>query len=325
MCSAPCDRRVTHPEPRLTRGYDAAVYGALLAGCRAFHGGASDASGDLAHTAERLFPACGGRFVPAASEAAAFEAARDEVAAGQRGIVAASGAELWDLLRAAERARLPLVALHVRNGALASEVVPEGGEPAFLLAPASPQELAELTCLAFDLAERHRRPAVVLADPFLGQMVEPVSLPCVTCDRQHGKLGSSLASCPGADPLPSAERLTAAARYEEAGTEDAEVLLVSWGGAARVLRRAMLLARAQGLRVGLLRPVTLAPFPAARLADLASAVRAIVLLEPGSGPGTDAVRTAVGERAPISLLCAGAGTGLASAEGLAACAFAAAG
>jgi pyruvate/2-oxoacid:ferredoxin oxidoreductase alpha subunit len=306
-----CERHAAPPQPRLTRGYDAAVYGALLAGCRSFHGGTTGLAGDLSDTAARLFPACGGVFLGAASEGAAFDAVRAEAATGDRTMAAVSGAALWQLLAEAERAQLPLVALHVRAEALPSEVVPAGGEPAFVLAPASPQELADLTCLAFDLAHRHRRPAVVLVDPFLGQMVEPVSLPCVTCDRQHrapcGVSTGELISI--GDPTDRRE-----ARWEEGGTQDADVLLVSWGSAARTLPRAMGLARAQGLRAGFLRPVSLAPFPSARLAALSDTVRSLVLLEASPSPWSDAVRTAAGGRVPVTVVRGGAGTGLPSAE-----------
>jgi 2-oxoglutarate ferredoxin oxidoreductase subunit alpha len=280
---------------------------------------------DLSDTAARLFPACGGVFVGAGTESAAFEAVRAEAATGDRTMAAVSGDALWQLLAGAERAQLPLVALHVRAEVLESEVVPAGGEPAFVLAPSSPQELADLTCLAFDLAQRHRRPAVVMVDPFLGQMVEPVSLPCVTCDRQHRKFVSADAHapcCAGAVELLSigdpgvlvdgtARR---EARWEEAGTDDAEVLLVSWGSAGRMLPRVMGLARARGLRVGTLRPVSLAPFPGARLSQLTDTVRAVVLLEAAPSPWSDAVRTAAGGRTPVTVLRGAAGTGLPSAE-----------
>ena len=307
MCSAPCERRELSPQPRLTRGYDAAVYGALLAGCRSFHGGLLGASRDLSDTAARLFPACGGAFVPAASESAAFDAVRLEAAGGRRTMAAASGSALWTLLQDAERAQLPLVALHVRTEPLHSEVVPAGGEPAIVLAPASPQELADLTCLAFDLAERHRRPAVVVVDPFLGQMVEPVSLPCVTCERRRGATSCAI-------PLDRPAIGAAITRWDESETADADVLLVSWGSAARALPRVLALGRAEGLRLGLLRPITLAPFPSARLAHLASRAGDVVLLEPVSGPWSDAVRTAVGARAPVTVVEAARGPGLLSAE-----------
>ena len=324
MCSARCERHAAPPQPRLTRGYEAAVYGALLAGCRSFHGGNGGAARDLSDTAARLFPACGGLFVGAGSESAAFEAVRAEAAGGDRTMAAASGSALWHLLADAERAQLPLVALHVRADALESEVVPAGGEPAFVLAPASPQELADLTCLAFDLAQRHRRPVVVLVDPFLGQMVEPVSLPCVTCDRQHRKFVS--VEAPGACSASSGQLVSIGdptvvdgtarrqARWEEAGTADAEVLLVSWGSAARTLPRVMGLARAQGVRAGYLRPISLAPFPTSRLAQLTDSVRAVVLLESAPSPWSDVVRTAAGGRAPVTVLRGASGTGLPSAE-----------
>jgi pyruvate/2-oxoacid:ferredoxin oxidoreductase alpha subunit len=286
------------------------VYGALLAGCRSFHGGTAGFARDLSDTAARLFPACGGAFLGAASENAAFEAVRAEAATGDRTMAAVSGAALWQLLAEAERAQLPVVALHVRAEALPSEAVPAGGEPAFVLAPASPQELADLTCLAFDLAHRHRRPAVVLVDPFLGQMVEPVSLPCVTCDRAHR------APCGVSSPelISLGEPVGREALWEEGGTQDADVLLVSWGSAARTLPRAMALARAQGLRAGFLRPVSLAPFPSARLAQLTNTVRSVVLLESVPSPWSDAVRTAAGGRAPVTVLRGASGTGLPSAE-----------
>ena len=88
------------------------------------------------------------------------------------------------------------------------------------------------------------------------------------------------------------------------------------GSPARTLSRTMGLARAQGLKVGLLRPITLAPFPSARLRALSDHVRAVVLLEAAPSPWSDAVRTAVGGRAPVRVLRGAAGTGLPSAEEL---------
>ncbi len=172
------------------------------------------------------------------------------------------------------------------------QVVKGGGHGSYrtiVLAPHSVQEMADLTALAFELADRYRNPVVILADGFIGQMMEPVEFPQVaTAPRlpewavagtaeSRGNLITSLhLEC---DELEKHIRALEAkykvaeqheARAEEWFAEDAEIVLVGYGIVGRILKAVTTEARADGLKVGLLRPITLYPFPTAQFQRLAA-------------------------------------------------------
>jgi pyruvate/2-oxoacid:ferredoxin oxidoreductase alpha subunit len=171
-----------------------------------------------------------------------------------------------------------------------------------VLAPASVQEMAELTLLAFDLADRYRNPAVVLSDGFVGQMIEPLDLDYhrltpppkpwaiqgTTETRKN--LVTSIFLEP--DELEAHQRRMEAkyARVQEMETRhelyqaaDAEVLMVGYGIVSRVLRSTVDEARREGLRVGLFRPVTLWPFPALALREAAARAEKVLVVELSNG------------------------------------------
>jgi 2-oxoisovalerate ferredoxin oxidoreductase alpha subunit len=187
-----------------------------------------------------------------------------------------------------------------------------------VLAPASVQEMCDLTMLAFDLADKYRNPAVVLADGFLGQMMEPLEIEtrelripekpwAVKGTAETRKnLISSIYLEP--DDLEAHQRKLEAkykrvaeqeTRYELYQADDAEVLLVGYGIVSRVLRSAVEQARAEGLRVGLFRPITLWPFPSQALAEAAARVSRVLVVELSNGQMLEDVRLALNGKVPV--------------------------
>jgi len=180
------------------------------------------------------------------------------------------------------------------------------------------QEMADLTTWAFDLADQYRNPVVVLADGYIGQMMEPVEFaPPIAVPRppewavtgtaatRHNLVASIYLE---PDLLErhirkleakyrQAER--EAARAECRRTEDAEIILVGYGITARVLKAMVEQARSPGLAVGLLRPITLYPFPVAQIRELSRRAKAFVVVEMSTGQLVDDVRLALEGRVPV--------------------------
>jgi 2-oxoglutarate ferredoxin oxidoreductase subunit alpha len=188
-----------------------------------------------------------------------------------------------------------------------------------VLAPATVQEAIDLTVLAFDLAERYRTLVTLLLDGNLGQMMEPAELPPMRGPRAaeppwalSGARGrpARLISSIHLDPAElEAVNLRLMARSEDIARrevrvaaeqlEDAELVVVGFGTAGRIAHSAVRAARRQGLRVGLLRPITLVPFPEEQLARLAERARGFLVVEMNLGQMVHDVRLAVEGRAPV--------------------------
>jgi pyruvate/2-oxoacid:ferredoxin oxidoreductase alpha subunit len=201
------------------------------------------------------------------------------------------------------------------------QVVKGGGHGCYrviTLAPSSAQEMADLTALAFELSDRYRNPAFVLTDGFVGQMMEPVVLPMRVQrvpERPWSVQGTPetrsnlVCSIYLSHPALEAHVRSLAAKYdtirasetrvEEFRTDDAELILVGYGIVARVLRRAVSLLRASGVAAGLVRPITLWPFPSDTIAELATRARRIVVVELSTGQMVEDVRLAVDGRRPV--------------------------
>jgi len=201
------------------------------------------------------------------------------------------------------------------------QVVKGGGHGCYhnlVVAPASAQEMADLTALAFDLADRYRNPAFVLTDGFIGQMMEPVSLPMQpaipparpwavtgTAEHRHNLVSSIYLAHEVLEAhvrrlhRKYEEAAVKEVRYEEILAEDAEILVVGYGIVSRVLRRALVLCRERGLRVGMLRPITLWPFPHRRLRELADRVAGMLAVELSTGQMVEDVRLASEGRCPV--------------------------
>ena len=193
------------------------------------------------------------------------------------------------------------------------------------LAPASVQEMADFVDLAFELAFRYRNPAMILSDGAIGQMMEKVVLPPFKPRRTTeeimkecpwattGRIGMRKPNIITSLELRSEEmeqnnlRIQAKyrvieekeVRYEEYMTEDAEYLIVAFGSAARIAKKVIAIAREQGIRVGLLRPITLWPFPTRKIAELGNKVKGILSLEINAGQMVEDIRLAVECKIPV--------------------------
>ena len=322
---------------QLTKGNEAIVKAAVMAGCRAFYGYPITPASEIAEAAARYLPAAGGVFVQAESEVAAINMLYGGAAAGVRAMTASSGPgislmqEGFSYLAGAE---MPCVVADImRGGPGLGNIAPEQGDynqivkggghgnyRTLVVAPYSVQEMADLTSLAFDLADRYRNPVVVLADGFIGQMMEPVEfaaravLPEPPDWAVLGTAGTrrNLVSSIHLEPDALERHVRKLeAKYREAErcevraenwrTADAEIVLVGYGIMGRVLKAVVELARARGVRAGLLRPITLYPFPAAELRALARTAKAFAVVELSTGQLVDDVRLALAGRAPVEL------------------------
>ena len=320
---------------QLCKGNVAIVKGAILAGCRAYYGYPITPASEIAEAAALYLPQVGGTFLQAESEVAAINMVYGAAGAGARVMTASSGPGLslmQEGMSYLAGAELPCVVVDiVRGGPGLGNIAPEqsdyfamvkgGGHGCYrnlVLAPASVQEMADLTVLAFDLADKYRNPVVLLADGYIGQMMEPLELeysephipPRDWAVRGTPETRKNLVSSIylETDALEEhirkleAKYIRAAqteTRYEEFRADDAEILLVGYGITSRVLRSAVEMARREGLRAGLFRPVTLWPFPSQELARAAERVQKILVVELSNGQMLEDVRLAVNGKAPV--------------------------
>jgi 2-oxoglutarate ferredoxin oxidoreductase subunit alpha len=189
-----------------------------------------------------------------------------------------------------------------------------------VLAPASIQEMASLTSLAFDVGDRYRIPVMILADGALGQMMEPVDFDGIGCgdmpekpwavcgheDRRKKNIINSLFIEPEDLEKVVNERFLCYAeieknetRYEEYMTGDAEICIVAYGITSRICKTAINQARKNGIKAGMLRPITLWPYPKAVLASLADRVDRFLVVELNMGQMTDDVKVATNCKKPV--------------------------
>ena len=320
---------------QLCKGNVAIVKGAVLAGCRAYYGYPITPASEIAEYAALYIPQVGGTFVQAESEVSAINMVYGAAAAGERVMTGSSGpgvSLMQEGISYIAGAELPCVIVDVmRGGPGLGNIAPEqsdyfamvkgGGHGCYkniVLAPASCQEMADLTVLAFEIADRYRNPVVILADGFMGQMMEPVELEATevhipekpwavkgTAETRKNMV-SSIFLEPDAleahvNKLAAKYRLAEQMeqRCESYMTDDAEVLLVGYGIVSRVLRSAVEQARAQGMRVGLFRPITLWPFPSKPLAEIASKCKYVLTVEMSTGQMVEDVRLAVNGKVPV--------------------------
>jgi 2-oxoisovalerate ferredoxin oxidoreductase alpha subunit len=327
----------------LCKGNVALVKGAILAGCRAYYGYPITPASEIAEAAAWYLPQIGGTFLQAESEVAAINMVYGAAAAGVRVLTASSGpgfSLMQEGISYLAGAELPCVIVDVvRGGPGLGNIAPEqsdyfavvkgGGHGNYhnlVVAPASVQEMAELTILAFELADRYRNPAIVFSDGFVGQMIEPLNLKFTevfTVEKPWAAQGTpdtrknfvtSIFLDP--DELEDHQRKMQA-KYQEAQrreplyefyqADDAEILIVGFGIVSRVLRSAVDEARRERLRVGLFRPITLWPFPSGALAERAAHVRKILVVELSNGQMLEDVRLAVDGRVPVEFYGRGGG------------------
>ncbi|MGB9204867.1 MAG: 3-methyl-2-oxobutanoate dehydrogenase subunit VorB [Terriglobales bacterium] len=324
---------------QLCKGNVAVVKAAILAGCRAYYGYPITPASEIAESAALYFPQVGGTFLQAESEVAAINMVYGAAAAGMRVMSGSSGPGLslmQEGMSYLAGSELPCVIVDVvRGGPGLGNIAPEqsdyfamvkgGGHGNYrnlVVAPASVQEMADLTMLAFDLADRYRNPAVVLTDGFVGQMMEPLDLEVPDKDHEmplpekpwavkgtpetRANLLSSIYL--ETDELEEHQRRMEAKyiraqeteqRCELYHTEDAEVLLVGYGIVSRVLLSTVEALRKEGVKAGLLRPITLWPYPTKALLKAAARVQKVLVVELSNGQMVEDVRLALNGKVPV--------------------------
>ncbi len=324
-------------KPILMKGNEALAEAALIAGCRHYFAYPITPQNEVsAYLAARL-PELGGVFLQAESEVASINMVMGAAAAGARVMTSSSSpgiSLMQEGISYLAGAELPAVVVNIMRGGPGLgnisgaqgdyfQAVKGGGHGDYrniVLAPSSAQELADLTVLAFDLADKYRMVAMVLGDGHLGQMSEPLELPSPS-GLQFDKSGWALTGAKDRKqrilyslrltPEDAVEQINlrlqakyreveaAEARFETQQAGDAEVLLVSFGLASRVCRAALQTLRARGVRAGLFRPITLWPFPGRQLAEAAAAARRVLVVEMNAGQMVEDVRLALGQRVPV--------------------------
>ena len=318
------------------KGNDAIIFGALAAGCRAYYGYPITPASEIAHAAALHFPALGGTFIQAESELAAINMVYGTAGMGIRTMTASSspGFSLkQEGLSYCAGSELPCVVVNIdRGGPGLGNIAPEQGDyfqttkggghgnyRLITLAPNSAQEMCDLTVLAFDLADKYRNPAGLLADGFIGQMMEAVEIPeakSIPYDhtdwavRGDAATRKNLISSIYLEPLVLEQhnlkldrkyREIAAdeVRYEAYRTEDAELVVIAFGIVSRIVYSTIDQARELGLKVGLLRPITLWPFPSQVIAELAETARAFLSVELNTGQMIEDIKLAIVGRRPV--------------------------
>ena len=333
------DARSALPEtgPLVVKGMYASALGAILAGCRHFFGYPITPSTEGSELMAKLLPRLDGTFVQAVSEVAAINMMYGAAAAGARAMTFTSSPGFSLMLEGLSYmigARLPGVVVNVMRGGpglgnigpgqsdikLACRGLGHGDTHAIVLAPATPQEMLDLTALAFDLSFAYRNPVIVLADGYLGQMTGKVRLPgelvrpgvpawCTAGDAAHRAsvitsifLNESELEGVNRDILAAYRRMAdREQRCERFACADADVLVIACNTPARMAKGAVTTLREQGVKAGLFRPITLWPFPIGDLSPLLDRARRLVVVEASDGQLEDELRLAMsraGTRTP---------------------------
>ncbi len=322
----------------LMKGNEAISEAAIMAGCRHYFGYPITPQTEIAAYLSKKMPKIGGTFLQAESEIAAINMVYGVAAAGLRVMTSSSSPGIslkGEGLSYLAGADLPALIVNVQRGGpglggiqpsqsdyfQATKGTAHGDFHMLVLAPASVQEMADLTVKGFDLADKYRMTTMILADGTLGQMMEPVSLDfdvkpqvekpwAVTgtkMQRKHNVV-NSLYLKPDQLEKTNFERYARYEQikenevmYEEYLTDDADICVVAFGIASRVAKNAINEARKQGIKVGLIRPITLWPFPTKVISKVADKVKAFISVELSMGQMIEDVRLAVNGKAPVTL------------------------
>jgi len=325
------DVRIPLPktEPLVTKGTYASSIGALLAGCRHFFGYPITPSTEGAELMAKLLPKLDGVFLQAVSEVATVNMMYGTGGAGLRCMTFTSSPGFSLMLEGISYmigAELPGVFVNVmRGGPGLGNIAPEqsdlklacrglghGNTHAICLTPSTPQEMLDLTMLAFDLSFKYRHPVILLADGYLGQMTGKVTLPetmvqpgipawGVYGDAMHrGNINTSIYLIEAdleAHNQHINGKYAAMTRDEQRADvfwcDDADVLLVACNTPARMAKGAVEVLRGEGIKAGLFRPITVWPFPIDLLRDAARRAKRIVVVEASNGQLEDELRLAL--------------------------------
>jgi len=331
-------------EKVLMKGNEVLAEAAIMAGCRHYFGYPITPQTEVAaYMSKRLPKIDGGVFLQAESEVAAINMVIGVASTGKRVMTSSSSPGISlksEGLSYLAGCDLPALVVNVQRGGpglggiqpsqsdyfQATRGGGHGDYHMIVLAPASVQEMADLTVKGFDLADKYRMTAMILADGTMGQMMEPVSLNYgeqkkydkswaltgTKCEREPN-IVNSLFLKPDELEVSNNERYARyklieenEVMYEEYMMDDADICLVAFGVAARVSQNAIDEARKMGIKVGMIRPITLWPFPTKALAKAAEKVRAFVSVELSMGQMIEDVKLATKCKREV-LLCSRSG------------------
>lgn len=318
------------------KGNEALSMAAIKAGCRYYFGYPITPQNDIPEYLSRHLAKVEGCFIQAESELASINMLLGASAAGARAMTSSSSpgiSLMQEGISYMAGSEIPAVIVNITRsgpglgGISASQgdyfqATRGGGHGDYrtiVLAPHSVQEMHDLTLLAFDLADKYRNPVVILGDAVLGQMKEtlidrpnqPMELPpkdwtLTGASGRKPRLIKSLYLKEGEMErhnwklFEKYQRMKKEeVRYETSQVEDAQLVVVAFGTAARVSKTAMRLTRAEGLRVGLFRPITLFPFPEEALLQLSRRVKRFLAIEMNTGQMVEDVRLSVGRDAEV--------------------------
>lgn len=323
----------------LIKGNYAIAQAAVLAGCQCYFGYPITPQSEIGEFMSGKMQELGRAYVSAESELAAINMVIGACSTGVKAMSSSSSCAvslMQEALSYATSDQLPVVLVSVmRGGPGLGNIYPSQGDyfqatigggngdyKTIVLAPSTVQECVDLTYKAFYLAHKYRNPAILLADGLLGQMMEPVEF----YDYPYDEIDNSSWSLTGAKdrdgriirsyaPLADnqcvfLEKLYDKYRkieeneteWEEIGTEDADIVLISFGSTSRNVKTAAKLCRQKGLKVGILRPITLFPFPNKRLQELSKTVKKFITVEVNMGQMVNDVRLAVNGAVPVELI-----------------------
>ena len=321
----------------LMKGNEALAEAAIRSGCRYYYGYPITPQTELAEYMAKNLPKAGGTFLQAESEIAAISMVYGTSAAGKRVMTSSSSPGIslkQEGISYLAGSNLPAVIVNVQRGGPGLggiqpsqsdyfQAVKGGGHGDYhllVLAPSTVQEMADLTFLAFDLADKYRVQTMILADGTVGQMMEPVELPEPAVhefDKPWALKGKGEGPSKFITSLSlSPEELEqwnfnnfekyhkieeCEQRAEEFLMDDAEVCVVAFGISARVSRNAVLAARAKGIKAGMIRPITLYPFPKDTLKKAAAHVQRFISVELNMGQMIEDVKLAIDCSRPVSL------------------------
>ena len=322
----------------LMKGNEAIAEAAIRAGCRHYFGYPITPQTEIAAYMAKKMPKIGGVFLQAESEIASINMVYGAAAAGMRVMTSSSSpgislkAEGLSYIAGSD---VPALVVNVQRGGpglggiqpsqsdyfQATKGGGHGDYRMIVLAPASVQEMASLTMKGFELADKYLMTSMILADGTIGQMMEPITfedaeievydkpwaLTGTKGERKHNVV-NSLYLKPDELEVKNFERYERykvveenEAMWEEYMMEDAEICVVAFGIASRVAKNAVAAARAEGIKVGLIRPITLWPFPKKPLAAAADKVKGFISVELSMGQMIEDIRLATGCKKPVGL------------------------
>jgi len=322
----------------LMKGNEALAEAAIMAGCRHYFGYPITPQTEVAAYMSKKMPKIDGVFLQAESEIAAINMVLGVASTGKRVMTSSSSpgislkSEGISYLAGSD---LPALIVNVQRGGpglggiqpsqsdyfQATRGSGHGDYHLLVLAPASVQEMVDMVFKGFDLAEKYRMPAMILSDGTMGQMMEPVTLDggkineydkswAVTgtkCERKHNII-NSLYLKPDELEEKNFERFERYKKiaenevmYEEYKMEDAEICVVAYGVAARVSQNAIDEARKMGIKVGMIRPITLWPFPKKVLNETSDRVKGFISVELSMGQMIEDIELAIRCKKPVAL------------------------